>query len=57
MRKGYAGGYSRLTDHIRDWRACQGGAALGDAYVPLSFDMGEAFQFDWSEEPLVIGGV
>ena len=53
---GYAGGYSRLTDYIRHWRASRGGAALGDAYVPLSFEMGEAFQFDWSEEPLVIGG-
>jgi transposase len=29
---------------------------VGDAYVPLSFELGEAFQFDWSEEPLVIGG-
>jgi transposase len=29
----------------------------GDAYVPLSFELGEAFQFDWSEEPLVIEGV
>jgi transposase len=54
---GYGGGYSRLTDYIRDWRAAQGGAALGDAYVPLSFELGEAFQFDWSEESLVIGGV
>jgi len=54
---GYAGGYSRLTDYIREWRASQGSAALGDAYVPLSFELGEAFQFDWSEEPLVIGGV
>jgi len=32
---GYAGGYSRLTDYIREWRASQGSAALGDAYVPL----------------------
>ena len=54
---GYDGGYSRLTDYIRAWRAAQGGAAVGDAYVPLSFELGEAFQFDWSEEPLVIGGV
>ena len=53
---GYEGGYSRLTDYIRHWRASQGGAAQGDAYVPLSFEMGEAFQFDWSEEPLVVGG-
>ena len=27
------------------------------AYVPLSVAWGEAFQFDWSEEGLVIGGV
>jgi transposase len=54
---GYEGGYSRLTDYIRAWRAERGGVQAGDAYVPLSFELGEAFQFDWSEEPLVIGGV
>ena len=27
------------------------------AYVPLSFAWGEAFQFDWSDEGAVIGGV
>jgi transposase len=54
--QGYEGGYSRLTDYIRAWRAERGGAAAGDAYVPLSFALGEAFQFDWSEEALVIGG-
>jgi hypothetical protein len=25
--------------------------------VPLAFELGEAFQFDWSEEGLVVGGV
>jgi transposase len=54
---GYAGGYSRLTDFIRDWRVQQGGAATAKAYVPLAFALGEAFQFDWSEEGLVIGGI
>src|SRR5208282_5103560 len=38
---GYAGGYTRVTDFIRAWR--QGA--------------GEAFQFDWSEEGLVVGGI
>lgn len=57
VAQGYTGGYSRLTDYIRGWRAGQSGVAVGDAYVPLSFELGEAFQFDWSEEPLVIGGV
>ena len=54
---GYEGGYSRLTDFIRDWRIQQGGAALGKAFVPLAFELGEAFQFDWSEEGIVIGGI
>ena len=53
---GYGGGYSRLSDYIRQWRAERGGVQVGDAYVPLSFELGEAFQFDWGEEPLVIGG-
>lgn len=26
-------------------------------WVPLKFDLGEAFQFDWSEEGLVVGGI
>jgi transposase len=30
---------------------------LVKAYVPLRFELGEAFQFDWSEERLVINGV
>jgi len=35
----------------------QGAVSARTAYVPLSFAWGEAFQFDWSEEGLVIGGV
>ncbi len=54
---GYGGGYSRLTDFIREWRGRQDGAGVVKAFVPLIFEMGEAFQFDWSEEPLVVGGI
>ena len=54
---GYAGGYSRVTDFIRTWRADEGQVALVNAFVPLSFALGEAFQFDWSEEGLVVGGI
>ncbi|MBA3772497.1 MAG: IS21 family transposase [Ramlibacter sp.] len=54
---GYEGGYTRLTDFIRDWRAQQGGITVGKAFVPLAFELGEAFQFDWSDEPLVIAGI
>ena len=54
---GYDGGYSRLTDFIRAWRAGDGQGAGVNAFVPLAFEMGEAFQFDWSEEGLVVGGI
>ncbi len=46
-----------MTDFIRHWRQDAGKAAAAHAYVPLSFGLGEAFQFDWSEESLVIGGI
>jgi transposase len=55
--QGYEGGYSRLTDFIRAWRQGEGQGAATKAFVPLAFELGEAFQFDWSEEGLVIGGV
>ena len=52
---GYAGGYTRVTDFIRAWRASAGKDIK--AFVPLKFELGEAFQFDWSEEGLVVGGI
>jgi transposase len=52
---GYQGSYSRVTDFIRGWRERAG--KMPRAFVPLKFDLGEAFQFDWSEEGLVIGGI
>ena len=54
---GYGGGYTRVTDFIRAWRVAEGQSSGGRAFVPLSFEWGEAFQFDWSEEGQVIGGV
>jgi transposase len=55
--EGYDGGYTRLTDFIRDWRAAQGKLISTNAFVPLAFELGEAFQFDWSEEGLFVGGI
>ena len=55
--EGYEGGYSRLTDFIGDWRQRYGSAAKTGAFVPLTFELGEAFQFDWSEEGLIVGGI
>jgi transposase len=52
---GYGGGYSQLTAFIRDLRGRQG--KQPHAFVPLQFELGEAFQFDWGEEGLVVGGI
>ncbi len=38
-------------------RGPAGSVSARSAYVPLSLALGEAFQFDWSEEGVVIGGV
>ena len=55
--EGYGGGYSRVTDFIRAWRQGEGQSISAKAFVPLAFELGEAFQFDWSEEGLVVGGI
>jgi transposase len=55
--KGFTGSYARVTECLRAWRAAAGAVSARSAYVPLAFDWGEAFQFDWSEEGLVLGGV
>ena len=54
---GYDGGYTRVTDFIRAWRQGEGQAASVNAFIPLTFELGEAYQFDWSEEGLVVGGI
>lgn len=56
-RQGFTGHYSRVTEFVRHWREQGAGVAVKAAFVPLKFQLGEAFQFDWSEESLVIGGV
>lgn len=53
---GFPGTYSRVTEFVRCWRV-ECGTTPVTAFVPLRFELGEAFQFDWSEERLVIGGV
>jgi hypothetical protein len=52
---GYDGCYPRVTDFIWAWR--QGEAISKSAFMPLQFELREAFQFDWSEEGLVVGGI
>ena len=54
-RLGYEGGYDAVRRYARGWRRAHG-AATAEAYVPLSFAPGEAYQFDWSHEVVLING-
>jgi len=53
---GYAGGYDAVRRYARRWSK-ERGATTAAAYVPLSFAPGEAYQFDWSHEVVVLNGV
>jgi transposase len=52
---GYVGGYDAIRRYARAWQASRGTAEAA-AFVPLSFAPGEAYQFDWSHEVVLIGG-
>ena len=53
---GYEGGYDAVRRYARSWRR-ERLAVTADADVPLSFAPGEAYQFDWSHEVVLINGV
>src|SRR3954454_15483260 len=52
---GCEGGYDAVRRYARTWRR-ERSAVTADAYVPLSFAPGEAYQFDWSHEVVLING-
>ena len=53
---GYEGSYDAVRRYARGWHRDRQ-ATTADAYVPLSFAPGEAYQFDWSHEIVLINGV
>ncbi len=56
---GYGGSYARVAAFIRQWRAGRETAQRTTGrgvFVPLAFQPGEAFQFDWSEDWATVGG-
>jgi transposase len=54
--RGYQGGYDAVRRYARRWDH-RNGHTSAVAYVPLSFRPGEAYQFDWSHEIVVLRGV
>lgn len=56
--QGYQGSYDAVQEYVLGWRKRQGSSSgLGKAFVPLDFAMGEAFEFDFSEEEIELSGV
>jgi transposase len=56
QEEGYKGSYDAVHGFVRRWRF-EHNQSLVKAFVPLEFEVGEAFQFDWSEEEIELAGV
>jgi len=54
---GYRGSRGPVYAYCKHWREEQASAPRKAGFVPLSFDLGEAFQFDWSCEYAFVGGL
>jgi len=56
---GFEGSYNRVAAFVRTWKAdrLRDAQASGrGTFVPLLFQPGEAFQFDWSEDWAILAG-
>ncbi len=53
---GYEGGYDAVRRYAKTWKRQQA-SVTAPAFVPLVFAPGEAYQFDWSHEIVLIAGV
>ena len=53
--QGYEGGCDTVRRHARRWQREEVGRTA-TAFVPLSFEPGEAYQFDWSHEIVLLSG-
>jgi transposase len=54
---GYSGGMTQVYIYCRDFKKTMDNGPRHAGYVPLRFELGEAFQFYWSCEYAVIGGL
>ena len=54
---GYGGSSSVVYRFAKRWKLEQSHAPKNVGFVPLHFELGEAFQFDWSCEYAFIGGL
>jgi transposase len=54
--RGYEGGYDAVRRYARVWQRDRAASSVGAAFIPLRFAPGEAYQFDWSHEVVLING-
>jgi len=55
QRQGFEGGYDSVRRYVQKWRKNTEGKKV-IAYIPQTFALGEAFQFDWSYEQVELAG-
>lgn len=53
---GYAGSYDNVQRFTKNWREAKG-KEVKSGYIPLRFSPGDAYQFDWSHECVILDGV
>ncbi|MDX8414473.1 MAG: IS21 family transposase [Mariprofundales bacterium] len=56
-QEGYDGAYDSIQRFVKQWKEDHGQGRHAGVFIPLSFDPGDAMQFDWSLEHVVINGV
>jgi len=59
VQLGFDGSYERVAAFVREWKGERQRATQTTGrgtFVPLVFQPGEAFQFDWSEDWAYVGG-
>ena len=56
QESGYEGGYDSVLRYARQWESAHTTGAR-NAFIPLWFAPGEACQFDWSHEDMLLAGM
>ena len=54
--RGYDGAHDSVHRYVKAWRS-ERARIPAQAYVPMSFAPGEAYQFDWSHEAITLSGL
>jgi transposase len=54
---GFQGGYDAVRRYIKHWKQRHPAVTPTQAFVPLIFGPGEAYQFDWAQDWIVLDGV